>query len=56
MSDEVRRAHAVYGPDTAILKGEIVRKKPKHVEFKQRIPVQAEILKHHPELPLHMDF
>ena len=56
LSDDVRCAHAVYGPATTILKGEITRKNPKHVEFKQRIPIQAEILKHHPELSLYMDF
>ena len=53
---DVRRAHAIYGTATAVLKGEMVRKNPKHVEFKQKNTIQAEILKHHPELPLHMDF
>ena len=56
LSDDLRHAHAIYGPATAILKEEMVRKKPKCVGFKQRITVQVEILKHHPELPLHMDF
>ena len=56
LSYNVRRAHAIYGLATSILKGEMVRKNTKHVEFKQRIPIQAKILKHHPELPLHMDF
>ena len=32
------------------------RKKPKHSEFKQSIPIHAETLKHHPELPLHLNF
>ena len=38
LPDDVRRAHAIYGPATAILKGGMVRNNPKHVEFKQRIP------------------
>ena len=54
--DDLRHAHAIYGPATAILKGKMARKKPKHVEFKQHIPIQVEILKHHPELPFHKDF
>ena len=47
MSDDVKHAHAIYGLATAILKGGIVRKKPKHVEFKRRITIKEEILKHH---------
>ena len=54
--DDVRRAHAIYGPASAILKGKMARKNPKHVDFKQRISIQAEILKHYTELPLHMYF
>ena len=34
----------------------MARKKPKHIEFKQQIPIQLEIMKYHPELPLHIDF
>ena len=45
LSDDVKHAHAIYGLATAILKGEMVRNKLKRVEFKHRIPVQAEILK-----------
>ena len=56
LSDDVRHTHAIYGPATAILKGGMVRKKPKHVEFKHRIPIQWSILEHNPELPLHIDF
>ena len=40
LSDDVRCAHASYGPDTDILKGKTARKNPKHIEFKQRIPIQ----------------
>ena len=47
LSDDARRVHAIYGPATAILKDKIMRKKPKHVEFKQRITIKEEILKHH---------
>ena len=56
LSDDVKHDHAIYGPDTAILKVGMVRKNPKYADFKQRIPIQEEILKHHPELPLHMYF
>ena len=56
LSDDVRRAHVIYGPDTAILKGGMARNNPKNIEFKPCTPIQEEILKHHPELPLHMDF
>ena len=52
--DDLRCTHDINGPATGILEGEMVRKKPKHVEFKQIIPIQVEILKHHPELPFHM--
>ena len=55
LSDDARRSHAIYGLATSIFKWEMARNNPKHIEFKKRIPVQAEILKHHPELPLHMD-
>ena len=55
LSDGVRHARAIYGPSTAILKGEMVRKKPKYIELKQRIPIQEKNLKHHPDCPLHMD-
>ena len=48
LSDGVRRAHAIYGPAAAILKVKMVMKKTKHVELKQHISVQAEILKYHP--------
>ena len=48
LSNDMICAHAIYGPATVILKGEMVRKKPKHVEFKKIIPIQEEILKHHP--------
>ena len=41
LSDDVRRSHAIYGPATYILKGEMVRKKPKHIDFKQHISIQA---------------
>ena len=34
LSDDVRRAHVIYGPATASLKGKTARKKPKHIEFK----------------------
>ena len=34
----------------------MVRNKPRHFEFKQTITIQPEILKQHPELPLHMNF
>ena len=40
LSDDMRCAHAIYGPDTDILKGKTTRKNPKHIEFKQRIPIQ----------------
>ena len=56
LSDDVRRAFAIYGPASDILKGEMARENLKHVEFKQRITIQAEIMKHYPELPLYMDF
>ena len=56
LPDELRRAHAIYGTTTAILKEMMMRKKPKHIESKKQIPIQSEILKHHPELTLHMDF
>ena len=56
LSDDVRCAHAIYVPATAILKGKMARKKPKHIEFKQHIPIQRGIHKYHPELPLHMNF
>ena len=56
LSDEARQAHAIYGTATTILKGEMAIKKPKHIELKQRISIQSEIMKHHLELPLHMDF
>ena len=56
LSDDVRRAFAIYGPASDILKGEMARENLKHVEFKQRITIQAEIMKHYPELPLHMYF
>ena len=56
LSDDVRCDHALYWPATSILKGGVVRKKPKCVEFKQCILIQAEIMEHHPELPLHMVF
>ena len=56
LSYDVRRADAIYGPDTAMLKGEIVRKKPKYVDFKQHVLIQSEIMNHRPELLLHMDF
>ena len=54
--DGVRRAHANYGSDNAILKGKMVSINPKRIEFKQRIPIQEAIFKHHPEIPLHIDF
>ena len=38
---DVRRSHAIYGQATDILKGGMVRKKPKHVDFKQHISIQA---------------
>ena len=44
---DLRHAHAIYGQATTILKGKIVRKNPEHIEFKQLIHIQAEILKHH---------
>ena len=47
LSDDVRCAHAIYGISNAILKREMVRNNPKHIEFKQRIPLQADILKNH---------
>ena len=53
---DVRRAHDIYGPDNAILKVKMARKNPKHIKFKKRISIQEEIMKHHPELPLHMYF
>ena len=56
LSDDVRRAYAIYGPATTILKGKMMRKQPTHIEFKQHIPIQVEILKHYQELPLNMDF
>ena len=34
----------------------MVRKKPKHIEFKKCITIQAYILKNHPVLPLNMYF
>ena len=52
----MQHAHTIYGPATATIKGKIARKKPKHIEFKQRIPIQPEILKHQSELSLRMDF
>ena len=56
LSYDSRRDYEIYGPATAILKGEVVRNKPRHVELKKRIPIQAEILNYHQELPLLMDF
>ena len=41
LSNDTRRARAICEPYTAILKGEMMRKNTKHVEFKQRIPIQA---------------
>ena len=55
-SDYVQHAHAINGLANVILKGKTVRKKPKGIEFKQRTPIQPEILKHHPELPIHNFF
>ena len=54
--DDVIRAHEMYGKATAIMKGKMARKNTNNIEFKQHIPIKAEILKHHPEIPLHMDF
>ena len=51
----MRHAQAIYGKANYILKGGMVMKNSKHIEFRQHIPIQAEILKHHPELTLHMD-
>ena len=43
-------------PSYIHLRREMATKKPKHVEFKQRIPIQTGILKYHPEIPLGMNF
>ena len=56
LSDDVRHAHSIYWPATDVLKGVTMRKNPNHIVFKQHVPIQAEILKHHPELPLDVDF
>ena len=52
----MRRANAIYGPATYILKGKMVIKKPEYIALKQRSPIHVEIINHHPELPLNMDF
>ena len=46
----------IYGNAIPILKGKMVRKTPKHVETKERVPIHPDIIKLHPNLPLHIDF
>ena len=54
--DNVKRATAIYGRAIPILKGKMVRKTPKHIERKKRIPILPNIIKLHLNLPIYLDF
>ena len=54
--DDVKRAIAIYGRVIPILKGKMVHKTPKHIKTKERIPILPNIVKLHPNLPIHLDF
>ena len=54
--DDVKRATEIYGKAIPILKGKMVRKTPKHIETKERVPIHPEIFKLHPNLSIHLDF
>ena len=40
LSDDVIRAHEIYGKATAIMKGKMARKNTNNIEFKQHIPIK----------------
>ena len=52
----MKRTTVIYGRVIPILKGKMVRKTPKHIETKEHIPIFPNIVKLHPNLPIHLDF
>ena len=52
----MKRATAIYGRAIPILKGKMVRKRPKHTETKEHIPILPNLVKLYLNLPIHLDF
>ena len=52
----MKRATVIYSRAIPILKGKLVRKTPKHIETKECIPILPNLVKLHPNLPIHLDF
>ena len=53
---DVKRALHIYGPNIASLKGKTTRRKPSHVPPKLNVPIPREILAHHSQVFICMDF
>ena len=55
-ANDTNRAESIYGPRVSILKGEIVRKIPQHVQNVPRVPLPSLLLDHHKTGKLGVDF
>ena len=53
--DEIHRAEAIYGK-AVVIKGKMVRKRPKHLRNVPRVKIPVPLLKHHPNDELDIDF
>ena len=54
--DDINRAEAIYGKAVPLIKGKMVRKRPKHLSDVPRVELPLPLLKHHPSDELDIDF
>ena len=54
--DDIHCTEAIYGKAVPIIKGKMVRKRPKHVSNVPRFRIPVPLLKHHPTDELDIDF